>query len=227
MGRVVLQSLDRFFYFGMALLLAAIVVYGFSHTVGDSLIHPDVPPPTIFYVHAIVFASWVVLFAVQSGLVRDARVGLHRRLGTFGLALGGTVPILGVATAVTSQQSTSNHAFFAVSLNDMLLFATAFWLGVYWRRRPAFHRRLMLVATCGLMGAALARFPFVPGLPWAYGGVDALILVGVLRDLLLERRVHAVYCWALPCVVAGQALALYLFQGAPQVWLDMLHIVFN
>ncbi len=227
MSRVVQQTLDRFFYFGMALLLGAIVVYGFSHTVGDSLIHPDVAPPPIFYVHAIVFASWVVLFIVQSGLVRSASVRLHRRLGTFGVVLGGLVPILGVATAATSQQSATSHVFFAVSLNDMLLFATAFWLAIYWRREPEFHRRLMLIGTCGLMGAALARFPFVPGIPWAYGGIDLLILLGALRDLAVQGRVHVVYRYALPCVMAGQALALYLLFARPQVWVNILHLIFK
>jgi hypothetical protein len=227
MSRVVQESLDRFFYFGMALLLAGIVVYGFSHTVGDSLIHPDVPPPPIFYVHAIVFASWVVLFVVQSGLIRTANVMLHRRLGRVGLALGGFVPIIGLTTAITSEQSAKIHVFFAVSLNDMLLFATTFWLAIYWRQKPEFHRRLMLIATCSLMGAALARFPFVPGIPWAYGGVDLLMLLGVLRDLAVQGRVHVVYRYTLPCVMAGQALALYLLFSRPQVWIDILHLIFK
>jgi len=229
MGRVVqrsLRSLDQFFYFGMALLLATIVVYGFSHTVGDSLIHPDVPPPAIFYFHAAVFSSWVVLFIVQSGLARSRNVALHRRLGWFGVVLGGAVPILGLAIAVTSQQGAESHVFFAVSVNDMLLFATAFWLAVYWRRQPEFHRRLMLIATCGLMGAALARFPIIPGIPWAYAGVDGLILLGALRDLVVQGRVHVVYRYALPCVIVGQALALYLFLGAPQAWVAILHFIF-
>ena len=36
---------DRYFYFFMALLIPAVVVYGFSFTVGKNLIHPAIPRP--------------------------------------------------------------------------------------------------------------------------------------------------------------------------------------
>lgn len=221
------RNIDENFYFGMALLLAAIVVYGFSHTIGDSLVHPAEPPPPIFYVHAPVFAAWVIWFIVQTGLIRIRNPALHRRLGWIGLVLGGAVPVLGVATAVVSQRSSTDHSFFAISLNDMLLFATSFWLAVYWRRKPEFHKRLMLVATCSLMGAALARFPMVPGIPWAYGGIDVLILFGMVRDLVVDRKLHAVFRYALPCVVAGQMSAIYLATTVPPAYLGFLRFIFG
>ncbi|PRC94846.1 hypothetical protein S2091_0041 [Solimicrobium silvestre] len=218
---------DQFFYFRMALLLAAIVIYGFSHTVDGSLIHPINPPPAIFYVHASVFASWVVLLIVQTGLARSNNVALHRRLGWFGIFLGGVIPVLGVSTAITSQQEATSHLFFAISLNDMILFTIAFWLAIYWRKKPEYHKRLMLIATCCLMGAAIARFPEVPGIPWAYGGVDLLILLGALRDVVVSRKVHVVFRYALPCVIAGQVFALYLATDPSPVWAALLQIVFK
>ena len=221
------RILDRHFYFGMALLLIAVVVYGFSHTVGESLIHPQTPPPAIFYVHAPVFFSWVLTFALQTGLIESKNLRLHRRLGYAGFAIGAVVPVLGVTTAFVSQQSADTHEFFAISLNDMLLFAVTFWLAVYWRRNAARHKRLLLICTCSMMGAAIARFPFVPGIPWAYAGVDLLILLGALRDYLAERRVHAVYCWALPGIVAAQLLALYLAGSAPPFWTAALRLIFK
>jgi hypothetical protein len=32
-------------------------------------------------------------------------------------------------------------------------------------------------------------------------GVDALICLGVIRDLMVERRVHKVYLYALPILI--------------------------
>ena len=55
----------------MTLLITGIVVYGFSHTVDQNLFHPAVPRPFILYVHAAVFSGWLVLFVLQSSLVRS------------------------------------------------------------------------------------------------------------------------------------------------------------
>ena len=51
------KFLDRYFYFGMSLLVAAVVVFGFSHTIGANLFHPDIPRPLLLHIHAIVFRA--------------------------------------------------------------------------------------------------------------------------------------------------------------------------
>jgi len=47
------------FYFGMSLLIAAVVIYGFSHTVNQNLIHAAPPRPWLLWVHATLFSCWV------------------------------------------------------------------------------------------------------------------------------------------------------------------------
>src|SRR5260370_33818084 len=88
--------LDQYFYFFMSLLIPAVVVYGFSFTVGNNLIHPAFPRPLILYVHAAVFSGWLVFFMLQSALVRTHNVHWHRRIGWFGVALGVVIPVLGI-----------------------------------------------------------------------------------------------------------------------------------
>jgi hypothetical protein len=44
--------LQNYFYFSMSLLIAAPVVYGFSHTVNGNLIRPTTAGPFILYLHA-------------------------------------------------------------------------------------------------------------------------------------------------------------------------------
>ncbi len=41
----VFALLDRWFYFGMSLLIAVIAMYGFGQTIDRNLIHPTVPRP--------------------------------------------------------------------------------------------------------------------------------------------------------------------------------------
>jgi len=38
-------------------------------------------------------------------------------------------------------------------------FAVPVALAIYWRKKPEFHRRLMLIASCALADAAFGRSP--------------------------------------------------------------------
>lgn len=196
---------DHSFYFLMSLLAAVVVVYGFSHTVKANLIHPPSPRPTVLYFHVVIFTGWVVFFILQSTLVRTRNVKLHRQLGWFGLALGISISVVGVATAIAMMRLRLREGradaaqFLIVPLFDMLVFSLAFRLGFCLRKKPEFHQRLMLIATCSLTAAAFGRFPTTL-LPknWFYAGVDALILLGMTRDLLAAKRIHAVYLYGSP-----------------------------
>jgi len=213
-----------YFYFFMSLLIAGVVVYGFSHTVDHFLIHAVPVRPWILYMHGAVFSGWVLFFIVQSALVRVRKVRIHRTLGWFGVGLGTIIPVLGLSTAITMDRFNIVHfheagasPFLAIQLNDVLCFAVLFALAVLWRRRPELHRRLILMTSCVLTSAAFARFPFVP-LHMTYWCVDGLILLGVLRDLLVNRRVHRVYLYALPMLIITQNTAMHLFFAAPRGW---------
>jgi hypothetical protein len=206
------RLLDKYFYFSMSLLIAAVVVAGFSRTVNQRLLHPAVPPPSVLWVHGVVFSAWVLFFILQSGLVRMRKVRWHRTLGWFGVALGAAVFILGVTTTIMMHRflyfqlhrETAIRSI-SVPLLDIVCFGGTFGLAVAWRKKPEYHRRLMLVATCALTAAAFGRLPhsFLPPRGF-YAGVDLLILLGVARDLIVTRSVHRVYLVALPVFIAGQ-----------------------
>jgi hypothetical protein len=55
--------------------------------------------------------------------------------------------------------------------------------------------------------------------------VDLLILLGVVRDFAVDRRVHKVYLYALPAVMIGQNLALYLWRMNPHWWHSFTHVI--
>ncbi len=76
--------LNEYFYLCMSLLVAAAVVYGFSHTVSNNLIHATPPRPWILWLHGAVFSGWLAFFIFQSALVRTGHVKLHRLTGWFG-----------------------------------------------------------------------------------------------------------------------------------------------
>jgi hypothetical protein len=132
---------------------------------------------------------------------------------------------LGLATAVSmdnffihSDGTFPAASFLIIQVMDIVCFAIPFALAIYWRRRSEFHRRLMLVATCALTDAAFGRFPHLP-LIWSPAGVDLLILCGVLRDLIADRRVHKVYLYALPAFILIQIIAVQSFIHQASWWL--------
>jgi hypothetical protein len=228
------RILDKYFYFFMSLLIAGIVVYGFSRTIGQRLFHPQVKPPTLLWFHGSVFFGWVGLFILQSLLVRTRNTQVHKRLGWYFAGFGAIIPILGVTiTRVMARfQVTTLHEnplerfpFMAIPLQDMVAFTGAFGLAVLWRKRPEYHRRLMLIAACALTAAAWGRLPTFINVPYIsfYSGVDALILLGVLRDLFVIRRVHAVYLCFLPPLLLIQLGAVFIASHNPAWWTGFSH----
>ncbi len=219
------------FNFMMALLMAAITIYGFSQTIGHNLIHPSIPRPRLLYVHAVVMGTWLSIYILQTGLVASWNVKLHQRLGPIWIAVGTALPIIGVATGIVMRRFDIIHyhdraSFIAVILWDMVAFSTLLLLAVLWRKRPEYHRRLMFLATCGLMDAGFDRFPlFGPFVFTVWGtfsrlyvGVVALILIAMTRDFIVQRRIHPVYRVALPLIVTGQLLACVLSMSPPAFW---------
>jgi hypothetical protein len=211
--------LGKYFYFLMSLLIAGVVVYGFMHTVSERLFHPAIARPTVLYFHAAVFAGWILFFIFQSTLIRTQNVRLHMRTGWFGAALGIAVPVLGISTAIamTRFDTLRLHSAFPASavifpFYDMVAFSVPFALAILWRKRPEYHRRLILLATCAITSAAFTRFP-QNKMPFvvSYAGVDVLVLLGVMRDLMVERRIHRVYLLGLPGFVACQLAVVFTF----------------
>jgi hypothetical protein len=222
----------RYFYFSMSLLLAAIVVEGFKRTVNDNLFHPAVPRPFILWIHASAFAGWVIFFIGQSALVRVRKVGWHRSLGWFGAGLATVMVPLGVATAIimarfdTVQLHHSGaDAFLSIPFYDMIAFGSCIALAIYWRAKPELHRRLIFIATCGLMDAAFGRFDYLFDHNLFFPCLDLLILLGVARDLLVDRRVNKVYLRALPVLIVGQSLAVYMWRDNPRWWQAITHVI--
>lgn len=235
MGRWVRAFLARYFYFAMAVLLAAIVWYGFSHTIEENLFHPSFARPGVLYVHAAVFGGWMILFLVQTGLLAVARKRRwHRWLGWLGVAMACVMPMLGIWSAVAMTRlrygfgDIDDVAFLILALNDMAVFAALLAAAVLLRNRQLeAHRRLVLMATCLITVAALTRFP--PWLPtvgtavWPYYlYVDILVALGLLRDLVILRRPHWVYTRAFPAAVALQAVGNLLYMTRPAPYMALM-----
>jgi hypothetical protein len=224
--------LSRYFYFTMSLVMAGVVVAGFSRTVNSSLFHANPPRPVLLWMHGAAFSAWVVFFIAQSGLVRVRKVSWHRLLGWFGAGLAAVMVVLGCVIAVVMTRfdtvqlhQTNIESFLAIPYCDMIVFGVGVGLAIYWRKRPDFHRRLLFLATCQLMDAAVGRFAFIFDHNLFYPCLDLLIVLGMGRDLVVEGRVHKVYRYALPAIIVLQGFAVYLWRVNPSWWQSITHAI--
>lgn len=222
----------RYFYFAMSLLFAVLVVWGFSRTVNANLLHAAPPRPLLLWFHAVAFGTWVMFFIAQSALVRVRKVSWHRFLGWFGAALATAMVVLGTSTAIVMARfnTTQLHqigadAFLAIPLYDMIAFGACIALAIYWRKSPEFHRRLMFIATVGLMDAAVGRFDFIFNHNLFFLCLDVLVALGIARDLIVDGRVHKVYVYALPVLIVGQNLTIYIWRANPLWWRGISHAI--
>ena len=220
--------LCRYFYLSMSLVMAGLVGWGFSRTVDRHLLHADPPRPLLLWMHGAAFVAWVAFFIVQSSLVTVRKVSVHRFIGWFGAGLAAVMAPLGVVIAIVMTHFDTDvlhekdlASFLSIPFVDMLIFGTLVALAIYWRKKPEYHKRLLFIATCGLMDAAIGRFDFWFDHNIFYLGLDLLIALGMLRDWSVDGRVHKVYLYALPPIIALQSLAVYMWRANPAWWQGM------
>ena len=136
----------------------------------------DYAAPLALQIHAGLFLGWVGLVAMQILLIRQGNTALHKRLGLAGTAMVPAMAISSVFAETYSERFAALHhpgdeRFLIVpifSLGLFLIFTTA---GLLLRQRAAIHKRLILLGTALLFGAAWSRVtgPLLSPLVGNYG----------------------------------------------------------
>ncbi len=209
-------GLARRFYLIMAVLMAATIIAGFSRTVPVALTtKPGLP--LLLHIHGFVFLCWLVLFVAQPALIGAGGVRLHRKLGWAGAVIAGLMMVMGVAATLNAIATHTVPPFFPQSIFlAMNLLGIAFFGGlvgaaVALRRDGDWHKRLMLCATCLLLGPGLGRLLPMPSFGAAaplvmFGVVDLYLIAGPVFDLFTRRRIHPAYFWGVPAVLLSEIL---------------------
>ncbi len=198
------------FYLGTASVLLAIVLVGFSPTFYLRTAFDVRPISTAAWAHGSVMTTWFVGFAMQATLVTANRRDLHRRLGWLLAALALAV----VATSLTAtlglvptmRANLPPDVVLAIgpgvlwgNLATVVAFPALLGAALRLRRNAAWHKRLMLLASIGMIGPAFARI-FQWSLfgtainanffVYAILGSFALIAVVAIYDLATIKRIH-------------------------------------
>jgi uncharacterized membrane protein YozB (DUF420 family) len=194
------------FYVFMGITAAVAAVAGFSTTYLLPVAGAQFDGPWIAHVHGLLFFAWVGLAVVQPLLVRRGGSRMHRRVGyaALPLALAMAASGVGVGIYAVSRDLDAGLGDFAYSSLPGVLFAMTIFLGlvaaaVVLRKKPDWHKRLMLLATIAVLWPAWFRFRhFMPWVPQpeillAVVLADSLIAVAMLRDKLKFGQVHPAY----------------------------------
>ncbi|MDQ2921316.1 MAG: hypothetical protein M3R52_06875 [Acidobacteriota bacterium] len=218
---------ERWFYLCMSIAVVITVFAGFAPTYYLRPLFTSKPLMPLLHLHGFVFTSWLVLFLVQTTLVAAHRTDIHRRLGIVGGVIAALMVLVGVSTAIirakqgaTLPGGPSSLIFLVVPLGDMLVFPILVGAGFYFRRRPDVHKRLMLLATISILGAAIARLPFAilqAGPPAFFGLTDVFVVACLLYDLITLKRIHRATALGALLIVASQPLRLII--GGTNAWL--------
>lgn len=224
---VVGKRSERTFYTWAAAVAALIVFAGFARTyyLKGAFGTPDLS--TLKHLHGFVMTAWFTLFLVQVRLVATGRTRIHRKLGVAGAVLAVLVLVVGTATALVAAKNGATPGppplvFLAIPLGDMLVFLTLVTAALLYRKRPEYHKRLMLVASLGILTAAIARIPLdflqAGGLPAFFATTDVLILAFAAADTVKNRRLHPAMLAGV-LVIVGSQVARFLIAGTPQ-WMS-------
>lgn len=184
----------------------------------------------LVHLHGALMSAWFALFFVQTCLVARHRVDWHRRLGVFGALLAAAIVVVGpivLARATMRELHAPDGdpffiSIFGVDLVVLLDFAILVASALALRRRSDYHKRLMLLATLSIVLPAIARLHLGLGMSWAVFYVCVLAPVAV--DTLRHRRLHPVFGWGAPLVLASQHLAFFGTQTA--AWAEFVKRLF-
>lgn len=196
-------------YVVMALVIAGLTFAGFARTYYLKALFGAPPLPSLTHVHGLAFTAWVLLLVAQTTLVGRERIDWHRRLGWAGVGLAATMIVLGVMMAVATARrdiaagrAHEAMAFFILPLGDMVGFAALVVLAVYERARPAYHRRLMLLATLAILIAPIGRLPGFTTTGAVVVNFIAVLAVVPLYEWWTRGKPHPLSLWGGAAVFA-------------------------
>lgn len=213
----------------MGVVALAAVGIGFSTTYFIPVAGGTFAGPVVAHIHGLLFIIWIAMMLSQSMLVRQGKSGLHRTLGQVALPLAVAMAAsgLGVGTFAVSRDLAARAGDFAYSqlvgvVAAMAIFVIYVSIALAARRKPDWHKRMMLLATVAVLWPAWFRFrhllPFVPHPDIVLGVVvsDSLVVVAMMRDRLKFGQIHPAYL-IFGLLLIGEHVGEALFFDTP-IW---------
>lgn len=222
---VVRNQTTRRFFLLAALIFPLIVLAGFGRTYYLRWIINGPPVQSLLvHVHGLVMTAWILLFATQTWLISSRRIKVHQKMGLASIGLAVLIVVVGFFTAIAAARDGSPSAppdidplaFMVVPMTDLVIFSILFTGAIYYRKRAANHKRLMLLTVLNFLPPAVARIPIASlqalGPIWFFGFPDILAIIFVVVDTWRNKKLNKVFLAGTLLMVASHPLRL-MFCG--------------
>lgn len=214
-GKPILTRHPRFFPL-LSSLLIVFVFLGFAPTYYMRPANAGAIPAYL-QIHGAAMTAWYVLLLLQTTLIAMRRRTVHRRLGVAGAVIAAVIvflnPVVVVWSVAHQPPGRPIQLTALITIGDLLVmatFGTLAALGIYWRRYPETHSRMLMLASIAVAGPALGRLSLnVAGTP--FPGLITLMLLPLLivvHDRLLIKRVHPVSAWGAAAIIGSLVLSI-------------------
>ena len=222
---------EQRFFRNLSWFLALLVLAGFAPSFYLRALFTAPPELTgLMQVHGLAFTTWILLLVTQTTLVARGHTRWHRRLGYAGIA--SALAMMGMAAALAYERtltwlqdptfsSGDVLAFLAVPSTTVVYFSGMFIAAFCYRKHPAIHKRLMMLATFDIITPAISRLPWMnlQGVFWPYAATDLLILILLVHDWRTLRRPHPATLLGGAVLVVSQAGREWL--STTDTWMDI------
>lgn len=225
-------DVERRFFTSMVVTMALFVLAGFAPSyfmqpmLGGLVTGREVPPITpLIHLHAASGTLWMLFLIWQAHLIRGKQHQRHMANGLIGAGIALAVVAIGFVVAVDATRAGrhppgwTSTAFLMMPLSTASLFGAYVAAALLWRRKPDFHKRLMLLATVALLlpaGARISTYFFrgilPPGPPGGLMLTDLFIAALMVYDFRKQGRLHPATLWGGGLMLLSQPGRLWLSQ---------------
>lgn len=197
--------------------MLATVLVGFGPTYYFAGVLNAPLPSRIIHIHGALFSCWMLMLIAQNSLALAGRVDIHRKLGLFGFMLASLMIPVGWIAATdrlvrgTAPPGVDTYFFYIVPMTDMAIFATLIFFAYRARRDPSAHKRIIYIATVGILIAAIARFHFTwlfHRAPHAAIASYSFLLLLIAYDLWSTHKIDRATLWASGFLILVQQIRL-------------------
>ena len=224
---------NRWFYTWFAVCAFLIVFAGFTHTYYLRFVFETKGLALLLRVHGLLFTAWFVLLFVQARLIARHRVDLHRKLGLVGALLAPSCAFVAIGVSFNAgRRFVLAHPTsladlpaqpLAMDFGTSLTFLALVAIALYLRRRPEYHKRILILASCSLLLPAIGRIPLFGTVLFDAVGFWGLVAITevppvacIIYDTIKHRRLHPAFGWAGAVLVAS--FPAFLLIGASDLW---------
>ena len=150
------------FFFVMSLVGLLAVCVGFAKTFIIPVAAGSFKAPFSIHLHGAFAFGWVILFVIQTSLIRIKNYHLHIKLGILGvfMALGTAITMLPAGVFQVKNEGLGPTAISTIVgvCTSAVIFLSLAVAGIICRKKAAAHKRLMLLATIEVLWVAWWRF---------------------------------------------------------------------